>query len=158
MKDMLELSAHLPEVTLAPGETLLREGESTGSLWILVSGALQVRKGKVLINSITQPGALVGEMSLLLGSGYSATVRASQVTVLRQAVDGRALMASDPAIMWQVAVGLAERLDFVTSYLADLKVQYGDAPGMSMVTQLITQIAERHGSAGEPGPAAQPEA
>ncbi len=154
---MLALSAHLPEITLAAGETLVREGDRAGSLWVLVQGALQVRKGRVLINSITQPGALVGEMSLLLGSGYSATVRASQFSVLRHAADGRALMDSDPAITWLVAAGLAERLNFVTSYLADLKDQYGDAPGMTMVSQVINELSMRQGPAAVPGSAREPD-
>ena len=46
MTDMLALSASLPEVAFAPGEIVVREGGSGGSLWVLVSGALQVRKGR----------------------------------------------------------------------------------------------------------------
>ena len=49
-----------------------------------------------------------------------------------------------------VAVGLAERLNVATSYLADLKVQYGDAPGLSMVSEVLSRLVW---AAGGPGPA-----
>lgn len=158
MKDMLTLSAHLPEVEFAPGEPVVREGDAAGALWVLVSGALQIRKGTVLVNSVTRPGALIGEISLLLDSAYSATVEATERTVMRHAVDGRAFLASDPAISTLVAVGLAERLNFVTTYLADLKTQYGDAPGMAMIPEVLRQLSQRQaplarsGSVREPDP------
>jgi hypothetical protein len=56
-----------------------------------------------------------------------------------------------------VAVGLAERLNFVSSYLADLKYQYGDAPGLSMVTDVITRLAQRQQPVARPGSMRDPE-
>jgi len=157
MKDMLSLSAGLPEVAFAAGEAVVQEGGSPGDMWVLVSGALQVRKGEVLVNTITRQGALVGEISLLLGTAYSATVEATEPSVLRYAADGHALLSSDPDITRLVAVGLAERLNFVTTYLADLKHQYGDAPGLSMVSDVLRQLAQRQAPAARPGSARDPD-
>jgi CRP-like cAMP-binding protein len=157
MKDMLELSAHLPEVAFAPGDTVVREGSTDGAIWVLVSGALQVRKGAVLVNTITRPGALIGEVSVLLDTAYGATVEATAPSVLRLAADGRALLAADPGITRLVAIGLAERLNFVTTYLADLKHQYGDAPGLAMVSDVLGQLAQRQGPLARPGSARDPD-
>jgi CRP/FNR family transcriptional regulator, cyclic AMP receptor protein len=157
MSDMLALSAHLPEVAFAPGDVVVQEGGSAGSLWVLVSGALRVTKGPVVVNTVTRPGALVGEIALLLDTINGATVRATEPSVLRHAVDGRALLASDPAITRLVAIGLAERLNFVTTYLADLKLQYGDAPGLSMVADVLARLAERQGPLARPGSARDPD-
>ena len=157
MKDMLSLSAHLPEVEFGPGATVVQEGGTDGGIWVLVSGALQVRKGGVVVNTITRQGALIGEVSVLLGSVSSATVEATEQSVLRYAADGQALLASDPAITRLVAVGLAERLNFVTTYLADLKHQYGEAPGLSMVADVLHQLAQRQAPAARPGSARDPE-
>ena len=157
MQDMLALSASLPEVAFARGDVVVREGGSAGSLWILVSGALQVRKGTVLVNTVTRPGALIGEIAVLLDTVNSATVEATEPSVLRHAADGRALLASDPAITRLVAVGLAERLNFVTTYLADLKHQYGDAPGLTMVADVLAQLAQRQVAAARPGSAREPD-
>jgi CRP-like cAMP-binding protein len=157
VSDMLALSADLPEVTLAAGETLVREGEPGGSIWVLVSGTLRVTKGGVDVNRVAQPGALVGEISALLGGAYGATVSAAEPSVLRHATDGRALLASDPAITRLVAVGLAERLNFVTSYLADLKHQYGAAPGLGMVSDVLAELSHRQGARARPGSAREPD-
>ena len=157
MTDMLSLSSHLPEIELAAGDTVVHEGRTAGGLWVLVSGALEVRKGDVLVNTITRPGALIGEISVLLDTVYSATVRATGRTVLRHAADGQALLASDPSITRLVAVGLAERLNFVTTYLADLKHQYGDAPGLSMVSDVLSQLAQRQAPKARPGSARDPD-
>lgn len=157
MSDMLTLSAHLPEVRFDAGEVVVREGGTAGALWVLVSGALQVRKGAAVVNTITRPGALVGEISVLLEAANSATVVATEPSTLRHAADGRALLASDPTITRLVAIGLAERLNFVTTYLADLKNQYGDAPGLSMVSDVLGQLAQRQAPVARPGSARDPD-
>ncbi|MCE9658924.1 MAG: cyclic nucleotide-binding domain-containing protein [Burkholderiales bacterium] len=157
MQDMLALSASLPVVEFAAGDVVVREGGSSGGLWILVSGALQVRKGAVVVNTVTRPGALIGEIALLLDTANSATVEATEASVLRHAADGRALLASDPTISRLVAIGLAERLNFVTTYLADLKQQYGDAPGLSMVNDVLAQLAQRQAPVARPGSARDPD-
>lgn len=157
MTDMLALSAHLPEVRFAAGDVVLREGGRGSSLWVLVSGALRVCKGEVQVNSITRPGAVIGEISMLLDCAYSATVEATEPTVLRLAADGQALLSSDPAITRLVAVGLAERLNFLTTYLADLKHQYGDAPGLAMVQDVLNQLAQSQPAAVRPGSARDPD-
>ena len=76
---------------------------------------------------------------------------------MRYAADGRAFLASDPAISTLVAVGLAERLNFVTTYLADLKHQYGDAPGLSMIPDVLRQLAQRQAPVARPGSARDPD-
>jgi CRP-like cAMP-binding protein len=156
MDELLERTAGLPEVRLATGDTLVREGETGDGLWILVSGALQVSKAGVAINAISRPGAAVGEISLLLNSAYTATVAASEPSVLRFAADGRALLTSDPVVTRLIATGLAERLSFITSYLADLKNQYGDSPGLAMVSEVLDQLACHQCPPASPGSAREP--
>ncbi|MEJ8814203.1 Crp/Fnr family transcriptional regulator [Variovorax ureilyticus] len=156
MDELLHHTAGLPEITLTPGDTVVREGEAGGALWVLVSGVLEVSKAGTAINSISKPGAAIGEISLLLDSPISATVVAGTTCILRHASDGRAFLMSDPAVMRAVARGLAERLHFVTTYLADLKNQYGDSPGLAMVSHVLGQLAHRQGPAAQPGSAREP--
>jgi CRP-like cAMP-binding protein len=137
---------------------VLREGDSAGAIWVLVSGSLRVVKGGIVVNLITQPGAVVGEVSVLLDTAYGATVEATEPVVMRQAADGRALLASSPAVTTLVAMGLAERLNFITTYLVDLRHQYGDAPGLSMIPDVLRELSQRQrplakvGSARDPDP------
>jgi CRP/FNR family transcriptional regulator, cyclic AMP receptor protein len=153
MADILDLTRHLPEHTFEPGETIISEGSDGSAIWILVEGALQVRKGDVPVVQLDHPGAVIGEMSVLLGGRHTATVVAVQPTRLRLAADGHALLGSDPAVTRIVAVGLAERLAFVTTYLSNLKHQYGDAPGLAMVDDVLRRLAQRQGPRAVPGSA-----
>ncbi len=158
MADLLDLCADLPEVDLSAGEILVREGERTGSIWVLVSGSLRVTKNGAHINTIDRPGAVFGEVAVLLGSDHTATVEASVPTRLRYAHDGHALLHRDTRILFVFATALAERLSLLTTYLADLKNQYGDAPGIAMVSDVLGRLAThqaapvRLGSAREPSP------
>lgn len=157
MTDMLELSAHLPAVRVDTGQVVVREGETGGAIWVLVSGALEVVKGSVAVNTVTRPGALVGEVSVLLGLPYGATVRATAPSVLRHAADGNALLNHHPAVARLMAAGLAERLNFVTAYLVDLKQQYGNAPGLDMVSDVLRQLSTRQAPPTRPGSARDPD-
>ena len=156
MDEMLALSAHLPKQVFEAGDSVVREGEPGGSIWVLEAGALQVRKAGVVVNHITRPGAIVGEVSALLHCAYSATVVATERSVLHHAANGPALLDSHPAIARLVAVGLAERLNFVTTYLADLKAQYADVPGLHMVSAVLRELSERQGERARPGSARDP--
>ena len=157
MNDMLELTSHLPEIEYRPGDIVITEGGDSTGVWILVSGSLRVTKNGREVNTVAQPGALIGEMSILLGESDSATVEAAESCVMRYAADGETLLSSDPRIIHLVAVGLAERLNFVTTYLADLKTQYGDAPGLAMVPQVLHQLAQRQGPTARPGSVRDPD-
>jgi CRP-like cAMP-binding protein len=125
---------------------------------VLLSGKLEVRKGSTRVNTIEKPGAIVGEVSLLLGTRHGATIKALEPTRARFAADGHALLLEDPEVTRLLAVGLADRLNYVTGYLADLKFQYGDTPGLSMVDTVLTRLAHhqdapaRSGSARDPDP------
>ncbi len=157
MARMLELAASLSEITIQPGDVLCEEGGRSGSIWVLISGSLAVTKGDIQVNAIDRPGAIIGEVGVLLGTGNSATVRAETVCRLHYAADGAALLRTDPEITTYVAMGLAERLNFLTTYLADLRHQYGDAPGLAMVGTVLNQLASREGPPARPGSARDPD-
>jgi CRP-like cAMP-binding protein len=154
---MVRLSMHLPMVEVRTGEEVVSQGGPSGGVWILISGALQVFKGDVPVNTITKAGAIVGEMSVLLGTDHGATVVATEPSTLRYADDGHRFLFGDPEITKLIAVGLAERLNFVSTYLADLKDQYGDASGLSMVSEVLTHLAERQVVVARPGSARDPD-
>ena len=154
--DALALTAHLPEVTLEAGDVVVREGGTSSSIWILVSGGLRVVKGDVTVNTIEHPGSVIGEMSLLLGRRHSATVEATEHTKLRFAANGNALLEGEPQFAKLVAIGLAERLAYVTTYLADLTRQYGEAPGLTIVSSVLTELEHRSGPRAESGSVREP--
>jgi CRP-like cAMP-binding protein len=58
--------ATLPLVTYRAGETVLRAASTTGQLLILKEGKVAVVKLDVEIARVTEPGAVFGELSVLL--------------------------------------------------------------------------------------------
>ena len=154
---MLSVSDGHPEMMFNTGDVVMSEGSSDGAIWVLVSGALNVRKGDVVVGVVTEPGAMLGEVSLLLGTGHSATVQATEPSVMRRIADGNGLLTSEPEVTRQVAVGLAQRLTFVTTYLADLTHQYGDAPGLTMVSSVLRDLEQRSGTIATPGSMREPD-
>ena len=96
VSDMVRLSMHLPLVEMRTGDEVVSQGGPSGGVWILLSGALQVFKGDVAVNTITKAGAIVGEMSVLLGTDHGATVVATEPSTLRYAEDGHAFLFGDP--------------------------------------------------------------
>jgi len=155
MADLLELSSHLPEVEIESGYEILREGEQSGAIWILVFGELRVRRGTTVVDWIDRPGAVLGEMAVLLGTAATATVEAIEPSRLRYAADGEKFLA-DPTVSRLVAVGLAERLNLVTTYLSDLQDQYGDAPEMDMVREVLKRQMDRYVRASKPASSGDP--
>lgn len=65
-----------PTQTFEPGAVLLAEGMQSGALCILISGEVEVLKGGFQVNVVSDPGAFFGEMSILLNTPHTATVRA----------------------------------------------------------------------------------
>jgi CRP-like cAMP-binding protein len=155
MSDDLDVTAGLPERAYSAGDVVIEEGTRTGALWVLVSGSVTVRRGDETINTIDRPGVTFGEISLLLDQPHGASVIAATDAVLRVATDGRA--ALDGPLARITATGLARRLDALTVYLADVKKQYGAAPGIAMVDAVLRQISESPGDDVRPVSAREPD-
>jgi CRP-like cAMP-binding protein len=136
------------ERRLEPGEAIIRFGDTDAGLFLLVSGALEVRRGAAVIATIDEPGAIVGELSLLLATPASADVSAVGPAVVRQFSDPVGLFRDVPEFGAHLAVLLARRLHRVTTYLGDLQQQFADRPGtLGLVPTVIQTLV---GGAADP--------
>lgn len=148
----------LPEELRPPGAVLLAEGETSGLLVVLVEGEVEIVKGSYQINTVTDPGAVFGEISLLLGKPHMATVRAVGACRLHVVAGGADFLKANPEIAVELAALLAQRLDGLTNYLIDLKRQYehhGDHLGM--VDDVLETLAHQQRSTFTPGSDRDPE-
>lgn len=130
MRALLDHCAGGRQTSFAAGTQIVREGEMTGRLYVLVAGELEIVRDGTVVANIDEPGSIVGEMSALLGQPHSATVRAVSATRLYEFDDAGSFLASQPAIALLVAKTLAQRLYNATTYLADIKRQYASLRGM----------------------------
>src|SRR5437588_9510794 len=102
--------ATLPLVTYRAGETVLSAASTTGRLLILKEGAVAVVKEGVEIATVTEAGAVFGELSVLLDQPHTADVRALEASQFHVA-DATTILKVDPIALLYVATSLAPRLN-----------------------------------------------
>ena len=68
MREILEYCIGGIRQSVAAGTEVVHEGGRTGHLYVLIEGRLEVIKGDTVVATITEPGAVLGEMSVLLDS------------------------------------------------------------------------------------------
>jgi CRP-like cAMP-binding protein len=106
-----------------------------------MSGKLEVLKGEMVVATIAEPGAVLGEMSVLLGLPHTATVRACSDTVVYEFADAASLLKREPEVALLIARMLAQRLNAANTYLADLKRQYaGHGTHLAMVGEVLQSM------------------
>ena len=111
---------------IAPGMTLIEQGGKTGQLYVLKEGQLEVVRDGKHVSTIKTPGAVVGEMSVLLDVPQSATVRAItevEYFVIDNAID---ILKSHPDWLLQIARLLAQRVNATTALLTRDKSEEHD--------------------------------
>ena len=106
--------ASLAVVTYQSGETVIADGSKTGRLLILKKGTVTIEKEGTEIAKVTEPGAVFGELSLLLDQPHTADVLALETSQFRVA-NAAALLAQNPIAVLYIAKTLAHRLDAAES-------------------------------------------
>jgi CRP-like cAMP-binding protein len=119
---------------------------------VLIEGRLEVVKGDTIVATITEPGAVLGEMSVLLDTPHTATVRAAQDSVIYEIDDAASFLRQQPAVSLMIARMLAQRLNVANTYLADLKRQYaGHGNHLAMVGDLLQSMINLPSAQVSPG-------
>jgi|APFEC2959095171_1045051.scaffolds.fasta_scaffold02032_7 CRP/FNR family transcriptional regulator, cyclic AMP receptor protein len=140
MESLLELAAAQPTRALAPGEILIAQGREGGDLFVLESGQLLVERDGVTIASISSPNSVVGEMSVVLGTPNSATVRADGNATVRVIMDARKYLEQDQAMTFRLAWLMASRLDATSAYLVELSRQHTGKAEQNMLGKILSAL------------------
>jgi potassium efflux system protein len=94
----------------APGEVLIREGDPPAFVSLVLTGNLEVfveREGKHLVLTTARPGSILGELAVLCGIPRSASVRASEKSIVLQwSADAfRTMLIRDPSLSEHIFQG-----------------------------------------------------
>jgi CRP-like cAMP-binding protein len=138
---MLARLSSLPIEVHEAGSVVLATGATTGKLLVLKEGAVEVVREDVRIAEVNEPGAVFGELALLLGRAHTADVRALQPSTFYVA-DGRTFLQANPTAALYVAMVLAGRLDLVNSYLIEARSQLKPAERGGVLDRMIDNIAD----------------
>jgi CRP-like cAMP-binding protein len=152
MRAVLEHCKGGRETDVAAGDLVIHEGETTGRLYVLINGQLEIIKGGTTVATVSEPGAMLGEMSVLLGQPHTATVRTVVASTVYEFDDAASFLRAQPAVALLVAQMLAHRLNAATTYLADIKRQYASHDNhLSMVGDVLESLVNLSPSAAAPG-------
>ncbi len=97
MRAVLDYCTDATRREVPEGTFVLHEGSKTGHLFVLLEGRLEVIKGDSVVAVLTEPGAMLGEMSVLLDQPHTATVRAAADFVVYEFDDAAAFLRDQPA-------------------------------------------------------------
>jgi CRP-like cAMP-binding protein len=138
---MLQQLSSLPVEVHPPGSVVLAAGATTGKLLVLKEGAVEVRLDGVRIAEVSDPGAVFGEVGLLLGQPHTADVLALQRSVFHVA-DGGTFLRVNPTAALYVAMVLAHRLAAVNRCLVEARDQPAPAAQGRVFDEMVENIAE----------------
>jgi CRP/FNR family transcriptional regulator, cyclic AMP receptor protein len=152
MDEVLRRFADRPRRELHPGETLITQGSRGSALYVLVTGGVEVRQGEIIVTTVREPGAFLGEIAALLDLPYGADVVAvepSSVVVVDPAAEA---IAADPDLALAIARLLARRLRAVTAYLTDLRRQYASTGShLALMDRVLNELTTSDTEPIEPG-------
>lgn len=135
----------LPQLSFAAGHVVISEGQPLRGIYFLEQGELEVLKNGVTIAEIFEPGAVLGEMSWLLGTTPTATVRTITPCTFRHVADPSHFVREHSEVALHVAVILARRLDSLNRYLVDIKRQFGDrADHLGILDEVLDALMNKH--------------
>jgi CRP-like cAMP-binding protein len=132
--------ADLPVTQYSAGEDVLAAGSRTGRLLVLRSGAVEVVKDGVQIAKVGTPGAVFGELSVLLDRPHTSDVRALEHSEFHILADAPALLANDSTVAFYVAAILAQRLDSANQALIEVKRQLQAGDPRSAIGRTVEKV------------------
>ncbi|MCP5532504.1 MAG: cyclic nucleotide-binding domain-containing protein [Akkermansiaceae bacterium] len=143
MLDLERDCCDLPLRTFDKDEIVIREGGRSGNLYFLVDGEVEISRDGVMLARIHEPGAILGEVAVLLGRPHMADVRAVRATTFRVAEDPESFLRDHPGVNLRIAQDLAKKVDAMSCYLVDLKRQYADESNhLGMVGEVLDSILQ----------------
>ena len=91
----------------AAGQVLLKEGDSSDFVLLVLSGQLEVfveREGKHLVLTDANAGTIIGELAMLCGTPRSASVQAKENSAVLEWPDEafRTLLVRDPSLSQRI--------------------------------------------------------
>lgn len=158
MTDLLALCVDLPKEAVPAGEVLIESGAVTSRMYVLASGAVSIERDGVPFARVDTPGAIFGEMSVVLDRPATATVRASSDVEVHVITDPAAFLIDQPGAALAVLRTTASRLDAMTRYLVDVKQQFAEQEGhLGMVGQILDTLVHHQPAPTRTGSARDPE-
>ena len=129
---------------VAAGEWVIEQGSKTGCLFILIEGKVEIVKDDEVLVSSGRPGDIFGDLSALLDSPHTTSVRAVSDSTFHVAEDARHFLEQNPPVLMHLCELLARRLVSANDYLVTLKQQFEGHDHLGMVDKMLESLLHRH--------------
>lgn len=139
----LDVFSNLPVQNVPAGGTVIEQGTTTGRLFILIKGKVEVIKDGEKVAASNHPGDIFGDMSALLSLPHTTSVRAVTDSSFHIVAEARPYLEQNPLVCMHLCELLASRLVSVTAYLADLKHQFAGHDHIGMVDEVLDRLIHR---------------
>jgi CRP/FNR family cyclic AMP-dependent transcriptional regulator len=143
MSAVLDAVRDQPVQHFAAGEAVIEQGSHTGALFILTEGAVEVVKDGITVARSTEPGAIFGDLAMLMDVPHTAVVRALNASSFHVVADARNFLRDNPTLCLHLCELLARRLDSVNKYLVDVKKQFVGHDHLGMVDEMLDTLMHR---------------
>jgi CRP/FNR family transcriptional regulator, cyclic AMP receptor protein len=140
MSSILQLIAAREVRTIEGGGVVIEQGTASGPLFVLLDGEVEVLRDNVRIAKASNPGDVFGEMSVLLHSPHHVTIKTLKPSSFAVIDNPLQFLASSAEGSLHVARLLAARLDVLTKYLVDVKLQYEGHDHIGMVNDVLITL------------------
>lgn len=120
MNDLLSLCQNLPETAFDAGRSVIVEGDSDPKLLILKSGRVEILRDGLRVATADAPGSIFGEISVILRTPHSATVKTLAPTVCYVISDPDMFLWQNAELNFELMRVLAQRLVAVNDHLVEL--------------------------------------
>jgi CRP/FNR family cyclic AMP-dependent transcriptional regulator len=124
------------------GHELVPQGGKLGQLFVLRQGEVEIERDGTYIMSTSTPGAIFGEMSLLLDIPHSATVRTVTDVEVFVINDALKVLEANPTWTLQIARLLAQRVNATTRQLAELQGEAASRERLVLPQSMLAQWAD----------------
>lgn len=124
---VLERLSAFPILVYESGDVVIHDRSTTERLWFLQHGEVDVVKDDVPLARVDEPGAVFGDMALILGRAHTANVLAVTPSSFFVVDHAEAFMEAEPEMARYVMGVLARRLDAVNRLLIDARTAYLEA-------------------------------
>lgn len=143
--------AALPVMVYVPGESVIEEGSTTGQLFILKEGVVEVVREGLQIATVAEPGAVFGELSVLLNKPHTANVRALERSEFHVA-KGSSLLGENVAALLYVSATLARRLDAANDAMVEIKTELAADKQPGILTKALDKLEKLLSPSGSTNP------
>ena len=109
------------------GDVVLSEGSETGRLLFLKQGAVDIVMESVELTRVSEPGAVFGEIGVLLGQPHTADVLAVQPSSFYMVENADDFLRAEPLVALYIAMVLAQRLNVVNHLVIEAKARAAEA-------------------------------